>query len=80
MIEREPNERELAFLSELDRYVNRWVAILGYGSEERVIVASGASIKEARKEAESKGFTEITFFKVPPTDSLFLPIASVNET
>ena len=73
MVEQEPDAQELAFLRELEKYVNKWVAILNYGSDEETIVASGESIKQARREAESKGFKEITFFKVPPTDKVFVP-------
>jgi hypothetical protein len=73
MVEQEPDAQELAFLSELEKYVNKWVAILNYGSDGETIVASGESIKQARREAESKGFKEITFFKVPPTDKVFVP-------
>jgi hypothetical protein len=37
-------------------------------------VASGDSIIEAREKAESQGFKDATFFKVPPTDKLFIPL------
>jgi len=72
-LEIELEAKEMAFLEQLDKYVNKWVAILNYGSVDETIVASGESIKEARQEAESKGFSDITFFKVPPTDRIFVP-------
>ena len=72
--------REEVFLDELDHYVHKWVAILNYDSEDQRIVASGNSIREARQEAESKGFKEITFFKVPSPDRLFVPSMCANGT
>jgi hypothetical protein len=74
MIKQEPDAKELAFLEELEKHVNKWVAIMGYGSDEESIVATGDSIREARQNAESKGFKDTTFFKVPPTDKLFVPL------
>jgi hypothetical protein len=73
MKNQKPDAKELAFISELDKYVDEWVAIVNYGSERETVVASGRSIKQARSEAESKGFKKITFFKVPPTDKVFVP-------
>jgi len=75
MIKQEPDAKELAFLEELEKHVNKWVAIVGYGSDEESIVAAGDSISEARQNAESLGFKDTTFFKVPPTDRLFVPLA-----
>jgi hypothetical protein len=47
MIKQEPDAKELAFLEELEKHVNKWVAILAYGSDEESIVAIGDSIREA---------------------------------
>ena len=47
---------------------------VGYGSDDENIVASGDSIIEARQKAESQGFKDATFFKVPPSDKLFIPL------
>lgn len=74
MITQEPDAKELAFLKELEKHVNKWVAIMGYGSDEESIVAAGDSIREARQNAESQGFKDTTFFKVPPSDRLFVPL------
>lgn len=74
MIKQEPDAKELDFLKELERHINKWVAIVGYGSDEERVVAAGDSIIEARKKAESQGFKDATFFKVPPTDKLFIPL------
>ncbi len=74
MIEQKPDSKELAFLKELEKHINKWVAIMDYGSDEESIVATGDSIREARQNAESQGFKDMTFFKVPPTDKLFVPL------
>jgi hypothetical protein len=74
MMDQEPDAKELAFLQELEKHVNKWVAIIGYGSDEESIVAAGESVREARQNAESQGFKDTTFFKVPPTDRLFVPL------
>jgi len=74
VIKQEPDAKELDFLKELEKHVNKWVAITGYGSDDENIVASGDSIIEAREKAESQGFKDATFFKVPPTDKLFIPL------
>jgi Family of unknown function (DUF5678) len=79
MIEQELDQQELAFVQELQKYVNKWVAILNYGSENETIVASGTTIREARQEAETKGFAEdVFFFKVPSGERVFVP--SVNTS
>jgi hypothetical protein len=79
MIDQEPNSTELAFLSELEKYADRWVAIKNYGSEDEAVVAAGESISEARKNAESQGFRNVTFFRVPRTDKLFVPLTPMYK-
>jgi hypothetical protein len=74
LIKQEPDAKELDFLKDLEKHVGKWVAITGYGSDEESIVASGDSILEARQKAESLGFKDMTFFKVPPSDKLFVPL------
>lgn len=74
-----PEANELAFLKELEKHINKWVAIIGYGSDDESIVASGDSIREARQKAESQGFKDTTFFKVPPSDKLFVPLLPLHE-
>ena len=73
MIETEIDPKQEAFLLELDRYVNGWVAIIAYDTEDQAIVGNGATIIEARTMAESNGFTDVTFLKVPSPDKLFVP-------
>jgi len=77
VIEQNPDSKELAFLQELEKHINEWVAITGYGSDEESIVASGDSIVQARQKAESLGFKDTTFFKVPPSDKIFVPLLPV---
>ena len=77
VIKQEPDAKELDFLNELEKHVNKWVAIAGYGSDDERVVASGDSIIEARQKAESQGFKDATFFKVPPSDKLFVPLLPV---
>jgi hypothetical protein len=74
MIEEKISDKEMAFAEELSQYRGKWVAILNYGSDEEVIVGSGDSIIEARRDAQGKGFNDATFFKVPRTDSIFIPL------
>jgi len=71
VIKQEPDAKELDFLKELEKHVNKWVAITGYGSDDESIVASGDSILEARQKAEAQGFKDTTFFKVPPSEKAF---------
>ena len=68
-----PDEQELAFLHELQKYVDKWVAVLDYGTANESIVASGNTIVEARIQAESDGYHDVTFFKVPSGDRVFVP-------
>jgi len=78
MIEQELDQQELDFVRELEKHVNKWVAILNYGSENEAIVASGMTIREARQEAESKGLADVFFFKVPSGERTFVPTASTS--
>jgi hypothetical protein len=78
MIEQQIEEQDLAFARELLKHANRWVAILNYGSDEEIIVASGGTIQEAREEAASKGFTDVTFFKAPDGQRSFIPTANAS--
>ena len=79
MIDQEPDDKELAFLKKLDKYVNKWVAIVDYGSDNENIVATGDSIREARQNAQSLGFKDTTFLKVPPSDKIFVPLLPLQE-
>jgi hypothetical protein len=79
VIDQEPDDKELAFLKELEKHENKWVAIMDYGSDTENIVATGDSIREARQNAQSRGFKDTTFFKVPPSDKIFVPLLPLQK-
>lgn len=70
------SEKEMLFIEELAKYENKWVAILRDGDNETV-VGSGDRIKDALREAESKGINDAVFMKVPSSRMVF--IASAND-
>jgi Family of unknown function (DUF5678) len=66
------NAQELAFIDELEKYEDKWVAIVRKGENEK-IVASGARLKDARQQASERGFREVVFMKVPSSHKIFVP-------
>jgi hypothetical protein len=54
---------EIAFVEQLRKYENEWVAIHRSGETE-TIVGSGSNAVEAILEAEGKGFYDTVLFKV----------------
>jgi Family of unknown function (DUF5678) len=64
--------RELAFIDELEKYEDKWVAIVRRGENEK-IVASGARLKDAKQQASQRGFREVVFMKVPSSHKIFIP-------
>ena len=72
-MEQEGEIKDEVFAAELEKYENKWVAITNYGGDSEAVVGSGDSIREARLKAESNGFKDVTFFKVPPSNRLFVP-------
>ena len=58
-------ETEIAFVEELRKHENQWVAIHESGETE-TIVGSGLNAVEATREAEAKGFYDTILFKVLP--------------
>jgi hypothetical protein len=71
MREKTLGEKELAFIGELEKYEDKWVAILR-NSEEETIVGSGASLKEAKRSAEERGFVDVVFMKVPSSHKVLI--------
>lgn len=71
-----PNEKlhsqELAFINELEKYQDQWVAILRKDDDEK-IVASGTRLKEAKQQAHERGFRDVVFMKVPPSHKILVP-------
>ena len=72
MTEEAIDEKELAFLAELEKHENEWIAFVeSHGAE--VIVGSGKDAVEAMAEAEAKGFPDAVLLRVPPFDSGYIP-------
>jgi len=65
-------ESEIAFVEELRKHENQWVAIHELGGTE-IIVGSGSNAVEATREAEANGFYDTVLFKVLPTDKAYVP-------
>lgn len=70
MIE-ELTEKEAAYLSELRKHESRWVAVLK-SEGVSVIVGSGEDAVEAKREAHSKGFTDVVLFWVRPFNGRYI--------
>lgn len=65
-------ERELAFLEELKKYENKWVAIYERDARE-VIVGSGDDAVEAMRQAEANGFADAVLMKLTAFDKGYIP-------
>lgn len=65
-------ERELAFLEELRKYENKWVAI-SESVDGEVIVGSGKDAVEATADAEAKGFKDAALLFVSPFNKTYMP-------
>jgi len=65
-------EQELAFLKELEKYENKWIAIFESDGEE-IIVGSGDDAVSAKREAEAKGFKDTVLLKVLPFNRGYVP-------
>ena len=71
MIEETISENEIAFLAELRKYENQWIAILE-SEEGEIVVGSGKDAVEATNEAEARGFMDTVLFFVRPFDKSFM--------
>jgi threonine dehydratase len=65
-------ETEIAFVDELRKHENQWVAIHESGETE-IIVGTGSNAVEATREAETKGFYDTVLYKVLPLDKGYVP-------
>ncbi len=74
MIEETIDNKELAFLEELRKHENKWVAILE-SEDVEIVVASGADAVEASRGAEARGFKDTVLFFVRPFNRGFMPSA-----
>lgn len=64
MIEEAIDEKELAFLRQLEEHENEWVAFIEEDGAETV-VGSGKDAVEASRVAEERGFPDAVLMKVP---------------
>ncbi len=64
-------KEESQLAQELQPFGSKWVALV----REKVI-ASGKSLKEVEEKAKQKGYTKYATFLVPPTNAIFIPLAS----
>ena len=72
MIEEAIDEKELAFLAQLEEHENEWVAFVeDHGAE--IVVGSGKDAVEAIREAEARGFPDAVLMKVPSFDRGLIP-------
>jgi Family of unknown function (DUF5678) len=71
MINEKLDQREIAFLDELRKYEDKWVAILKSGDEE-IIVGSGNDAVEAAANAKANGLDETVLFYVKPFNKSYL--------
>jgi hypothetical protein len=65
------SDKQLAFMDELAKHEEQWVAILRNGDNER-IVGSGQRLKEAKRSALEGGFRDVVFMKVPSSHKIFV--------
>jgi alkanesulfonate monooxygenase SsuD/methylene tetrahydromethanopterin reductase-like flavin-dependent oxidoreductase (luciferase family) len=66
------DEKELAFLAQLEEHENEWVAFIQEDGAE-IVVGSGKDAVEAIQEAEKRGFPDAVLMKVPPFDRGLIP-------
>jgi hypothetical protein len=72
MIEEMITDSERAFLSELERHENKWVALVRDGADEK-IVASGDDAVAAKTEAQKNGVKEPILYWVGTFDRGYIP-------
>jgi hypothetical protein len=63
---------ELAFLNEMEKHENQWIAFVRSNGAE-VIVGSGDDAVDAMAQAEAKGFPDAILLRVPPFDRGYIP-------
>jgi hypothetical protein len=78
MIEEAIDEKELAFLKQLEEHEDEWVAFIKQDDGAEIVVGSGKDAVEAIKDAESRGFTDTVLIKVPRRDQVFIPANSAR--
>lgn len=72
MIEEAIDEKELAFLKQLEEHENEWVAFIQKDGAE-IVVGSGKDAVEAIQDAEKHGFPDAILMKVRSFNKGFVP-------
>jgi hypothetical protein len=72
MLEEAIDEKELAFLTQLEEHENEWVAFIKEDGAE-IVVGSGKDALEAARDAEEHGFPDAILMKVRPFDRGSIP-------
>ena len=67
-------ETETMFLKELEKYENKWVALIRSGENE-TIVGSGENAVLAKQAAEVNGYNDVVLYKVQPFDLGYIPFS-----
>lgn len=68
-----PETNETMFLKDLERYENKWVALVNTSDGEK-IVASGEDAAIAMRNAQEKGVSEPILYKVHSFDAGYIPL------
>jgi hypothetical protein len=66
-------DKEIMFLNELEKYENKWVALVRSNDTE-TIVGSGEDALEAKKSAESNGYGDPVLYKVHSFNLGYIPM------
>jgi len=66
------DQKELAFLNQLEQHENEWVAFIEQDGAE-IVVGSGKDALEAINDAENKGFRNAILMRVPRFDRGLIP-------
>ncbi len=66
------DQKELAFLNQLEQHENEWVAFIEQDGAE-IVVGSGKDAVEAINDAENMGFRNAILMRVPRFDRGLIP-------
>jgi len=72
MIEEVIDEKELAFLRQLEEHEDKWIAFVEKDGAE-IVVGSGQDAVEAMNQAEKEGYPDAVLFRVPRFDRHYVP-------
>ena len=72
MIEEAIDEKELAFLKQLEEHEDEWVAFIQQDDGAEIVVGSGKDAVEAIEDAEKRGFQDTMLMKVRAFDRGFI--------